>query len=83
MVSASLGIIFAFIVPSIGSKYLWFKGCFMLGAFWYVYYPLILIGLKEEIHINVQTHIVNAIIASLFGLVLAVAYYRLHRDIQD
>lgn len=83
MVSAALGIIFAFLVPHIGSRYLWFKGWFLLGAFWFVYYPLIIIGMMKKIEINVQTHVINGLIASLFGLVLALAYRWLHRDIQS
>jgi hypothetical protein len=82
MVSGALGIIFAFLVPYIGSRYLWFKGWFVLGALWFIYYPLIIIGMLQEIDINVQTHVINGIIAGFFGLVLAMAYSRLHRDIQ-
>lgn len=82
MVSGALGIIFAFLVPTIGSRYLWFKGWFLLGAFWFIYYPLITIGMLDKTEINVQTHVINGFLAGLFGLVLALVYGWLHRDIQ-
>ena len=82
MVSAALGIGFAFLVPFIGSRYLLFKGWFITGAFWYIYYPLITIVALNEISINVQTHAINAFLAGLFGLVMALAFSWLHhRDI--
>jgi hypothetical protein len=82
MVSGALGIIFAFMVPYIGRRYLLFKGWFILGALWYLYYPLITMAMLDDVHINVQTHTINGIIAGLFGIVLAQAYYWLHPDIQ-
>ncbi len=82
MVSGALGILFAFLVPYIGTRYLWFKGWFLLGALWFFYYPFITIAMLDKISINVQTHVINGIIAGLFGIVLAQAYYWLHRDIQ-
>jgi hypothetical protein len=83
MISVALGIIFAFLVPYIGSNYLWFKGGVSLGIFWFIYYPLIVIGVKEELTINVQTHVINGLTAVLFGIVLALAYRWLHRDLRS
>ena len=81
MVSGALGVIFAFLVPAIGRRHLWFKGWFLLGVFWFIYYPLITIGILQEIEISVQTHVINGVLASLFGLVLALAYGWLHPDV--
>ena len=83
MVSGALGIIFAFLVPYIGIRYLLFKGWFILGAAWYIYYPVVTMGIvNKNIDLSVQTHLINGIIAGLFGLVLAQAYNWLHRDTQ-
>lgn len=80
MVSGALGIVFAYLVPFIGSGYLLFKGWFLTGAFWYIYYPLITIVALEDITINVQTHAINAFLAGLFGLVMARAFYWLYPE---
>jgi hypothetical protein len=78
MVSGALGIGFAFLVTIIGSKYLLFKGLFYAGFLWYFYYPTIAIAFLERVDMNVQTAMINGILAGLFGLVMAQAYYWLH-----
>lgn len=78
MVSGALGIVFAYLVIAIGSKYILFKGWFYASAIWYLYYPLISIVVLDKISPDVMTHIVNSIVAGLFGIVMAYAFYRLH-----
>ncbi len=80
MVSGALGIIFAYLVPHIGSKYLLFKGFFYSGAFWYLYYPTITIAFLEEARIDVHTAVINGILAGLFGIVMAQAFGWLHTE---
>ncbi len=80
MVSAALGIIFAYLVPYIGSKYLLFKGWFYAGTIWYLYYPTISVVFLDEVNINVKTALINAIFAGLFGIVMAQFYSWLHTE---
>jgi hypothetical protein len=74
MVSGTLGILFAYLVLLIGSKYLIFKGLFYSGAVWYLYYPTITVVFMKATSINVQTAFINGLLAGLFGIVLAKAF---------
>jgi hypothetical protein len=78
MISGALGIIFAYLVPFIGSRYLLFKGWFYAGAVWFLFYPTVTVLFLEKATMNVQTALINALLAGLFGLVLAKSFYCLH-----
>lgn len=72
MTSAVWGIIFAYIVLFIGSKYLWFKGFVYAGAFWYIY--VLTIFFLKEMNFNVQTALLNGLLAGFWGIVMAKAF---------
>ncbi|MEW6522212.1 MAG: hypothetical protein AB1445_01355 [Bacillota bacterium] len=76
VVSGVLGVIFAFLLLGIGTKYLLLKGWFYATAIWYAYYPLLLMIMAEEVKVmDVRTSLINAILAGFFGLVMAAAYF--------
>ena len=75
IVSGILGIAFAYLVPAIGSRYLIFKGWFFATALWYMFYPLFLMILTDKIpDLSPLTSLTNAILAGLFGVVMALIY---------
>ena len=80
MISGTLGIIFAYLVLFIVSRYLLFKGWFYAGGVWFLFYPTVTVLFLEEAHINVQTALLNAFLAGLFGLVMAQSFYWLHTN---
>lgn len=80
MISGVLGILFAFLVPVIGSKYLLVKGMIYSAVLWFIFYPTVTVLFLQVVPIDAQTAIVNAALAMLFGLVLAQAYYWLHTE---
>ena len=72
MTSAVWGVIFAYIVLAIGSKYLWFKGLVFAGLFWYIY--VLMIFFMQEMSFNVQTAFLNGVLAGFWGTVMATAF---------
>ncbi|MEJ6949854.1 hypothetical protein [Natronospora cellulosivora (SeqCode)] len=72
MTSAVWAVIFAYIVLFIGSKHLWFKGFVYAGSFWYIY--VLMIFFLKEVEFNVQTGLLNGLLAGFWGIVMAIAF---------
>ncbi len=75
IVSGILGILFAFVLVVVGCRYLLFKGWFFATAVWYMLYPLVLMILTDKVpYLSPLTSLSNAILAGLFGLLMALIY---------
>lgn len=70
--SAVWGVIFAYLVLLIGSKYLWFKGLVYAGLFWYIY--ALVIFFMQKISFDVQTAFLNGVLAGFWGIIMAIAF---------
>ncbi|HBV86067.1 MAG TPA: hypothetical protein DEF42_05240 [Desulfosporosinus sp.] len=75
-----LGVIFAFLLPVIKSKNLYFKGWFYGNAIWFASYVVTTLFQVPELgDINLKTSISNMIGASIQGLFLGFAFIYLEK----
>jgi hypothetical protein len=79
--AAMLGIIFAYIVPIIGSTNLYLKG-WLYGLFtWYIWYSILVMTLTDKLEgITPATAVSNFIVASMYGLLLGIIYNKLYES---
>lgn len=74
IVSGTLGVGFAYLMPRIASSNLWLKGIIYSVAVWYVVYSVAtLFELPGTIPIPLNTAITDGVAAVIFGLSLAIA----------
>ncbi len=79
MFTAVFGIVFAYLILLVGSKYLFIKGAIYGFVSWYLWYSMILMTFTEQVDVvTLSTSISNAVNAMIFGLVLSVVYNYLH-----
>jgi hypothetical protein len=79
--AAALGVIFAYIVPIIGSSNLYLKS-WLYGIFtWYLWYSILVMTFTEAIKgITPSTAVANFVVASVYGLLLGIVYNKLYES---
>ena len=78
-----LGIIFAYLIPVVTSKNIFFKGWLYGVAMWFAIYAItVLFEVPVVKEISQTTAISNAIGASLYGITIAVVLYRINGRIE-